>query len=467
MNCSSCQPALGFSAWNLTLAFPGAGYYSGVSSTPGASFYIGTLFGTAGTATVESHSNCSVNGQQGCVASGSYVAGTSCVGNDSNCFVDEFTPVGPNQLKAINYWSIATNASNIRSGVTISDVTGTLGDCSTNAATGCVTTATYKSADLTNLSAGNIKSGVTIAGTAGQYPSSSFKLTGSSGSDLTTPTFNAQIKSSATFQYFGSDGVRYTGTGDTDITAANIASGLDIFGTTGSLTGAVAPDPWNVRVGVTVNGVTGKLKVNCRNRVNSAIFNYDGPIGSIGHAGVTDGTAFDIWDTIDDWNYGAAGLPGDIVTAWGSNTDCGGVGTAADDNVWTDVTTTAGGAASSCTADASRCTMKDKITGLWWSPIQDYTAWDVALRTCDSLDFNGYSDWRLPTQKELMEAYTHGIRSAARPNWMTEGDMHNSHFWSGSSVSLPPNGAWYVHLNGGYTYGSHFKDDSYQVVCVR
>jgi hypothetical protein len=355
----------------------------------------------------------------------------------------------------------------IAAGSSIVGVVGTAvlkpADCSTNAATGCVTTATYKSADLTNLSAGNIKSGVTIAGTAGQYPSSSFKLTGSSGSDLTTPTFNAQIKSSATFQYFGSDGVRYTGTGDADITAANIASGLDIFGTTGSLTGAVAPDPWNVRVGVTVNGVTGKLKVNCRNRVNSAIFNYDGPIGSIGQVGVTDGTAFDIWDTIDDYNGGAGtGLPGDIVTAWGSNTDCGGLGTAADDNVWTDVTT-AGTGDASCAGSPERCTMQDKITGLWWSKQQSSSAWDVALSTCDSLDFNGYTDWRLPTHKELMEGYSHGIRSAASANWVPDSW---DYFWSSSSVSLNTVYAWPQSLMYG-TSGNYTKDNSFNVVCVR
>jgi hypothetical protein len=166
-------------------------------------------------------------------------------------------------------------------------------DCSTNAVTGCVTTSTYKSADLTNLSAGNIKSGVTIAGTAGQYPSSSFKLTGSSGSDLTTATFNAQIKSSATFQYFGSDGARYTGTGDTDIVDTNINSAVDIFGTTGNVTAGASPNAWDLRVGVTVGSVTGKLKVSCRNRANPSLFDIDAgqaatvTIGSPGTINIT------------------------------------------------------------------------------------------------------------------------------------------------------------------------------------
>ena len=438
-----------------------------------------TIAGVTGTVT-QSPGDCWANGQQWCVANGSYFAGTMCLGGDSNCFLDDF-----GGLKAINYSSILTNASNIRSGVTISDVTGTLGDCSANAVTGCVTTSTYKSADLTNLSAGNIKSGVTIAGTAGQYPSSSFPLTGSSGSDLTTATFDAQIKSSGTFQYFGSDGARYTGTGDTDITAANIASGVDIFGATGSLTGAVAPDPWNVRVGVTVNGVTGKLKVNCRNRVSTSsptLYNYDGAIGSIGQGSQTGGSVRDIWDTIDDYNNAQVGVPGGVVASWSSSTDCYGIESGAgDDNVWKDVTTTNGTTASTCAATSGNCTMQDKITGLWWSKLQASGAWDTAWNTCVATlnnttysgnsvaGYNGQTGWRLPTQKELLEAYTHGIRSAASTNWIFEG-MMNYWFWSGSSVSTGSYYGWNVNLATGvadyYGYGD-YKDSGFAVVCVR
>ena len=138
-----------------------------------------------------------------------------------------------------------------------------------------MTTATYKSADLTNLSAGNIKTGVTIAGQLGNYPSATSPLDTSSGTNLTSATFNAQIKSSGTFQYFGSDGTRNTGTGDTNITGANIVSGFSIFGTSGTASTATAPNAWDVRVGVTVNGVAGKLKTTCRNRANTTVFDID------------------------------------------------------------------------------------------------------------------------------------------------------------------------------------------------
>lgn len=98
-----------------------------------------------------------------------------------------------------------------------------------------MTTATYKSGDLTNLSAANIKSGVTIAGTAGQYPSATYPLANAdSTADLDLASFDAKIKSATAFEWFASDGTRYTNSGDADISAANILTGTTIFGTAGS-----------------------------------------------------------------------------------------------------------------------------------------------------------------------------------------------------------------------------------------
>ena len=147
----------------------------------------------------------------------------------------------------------------------------------------------------------------------------------------------------------------------------------------------------------------------------------------------------------------AAAIPGEAATA----------------NVWKDITTTNGTTASDCATTAANCTMKDKITGLQWSKIQSTgQTWSVAINTCDALSFNGQTDWRLPTQKELMEAYTHGVRSAATTNWMTEANMSANYFRSGSSVSYDTNNAWLVSLAEGTT-DRDSKTYPYQVVCVR
>jgi hypothetical protein len=241
-------------------------------------------------------------------------------------------------------------------------------------------------------------------------------------------------------------------------------------------------------VGVTVGAVTGKLKVNCRNRVRSAVYNYDGSLASIPNSGVASGTAIDYWDTIDDSNNGVSGLPTSVVSGW-TNNDCGGVeASAGDDNVWKDVTTSNGVTASSCGTTATNCTMQDKITGLWWSKRQIGLTWNAALTTCgttlntttyagnSAAGYNGQTGWRLPTQKELLDAYNHGIRSAASDrwaagannNWITEAAM-NSYFWSGSTLSDLTHLAWLVSLSNGRPnhINSSQKTSGWDVVCVR
>ena len=456
---------------------------------------------------------CSSAGEQSCVATGTYFAGPACGADASNCFLPPYA-VSTQPLKAINYnaidvskmldtftlsgatgtvvskgsWALtdvfpgtgyytgvsnAPAAGTMLSGTTVNAVAGTAtaapADCSMNGVTGCVTTAPYLSGDLTNLTEGNIKNGVTIAGVLGLYPNATYKLPSAGGAaGLTNATFDAKVKLATAFEYWTEAGAREQSVGDADITAAKIASGVSIFGLSGSLAAAVAPNAWDVRVGTVVNGVTGMLKVNCRNRVNNTIYNYNGSVSFITNGAViTASGSTDYWDTIDDYNNGVSGLPPGVVSGW-TNNDCGGVETVTDDvNVWKDITTTNGTTASNCGATSGNCTMKDKITGLHWSKIQSTSqTWSVAINTCDALTHNSQSDWRLPTQKELMEAYTHGIRSGASANWITEANMSANYFWSGSSISSSTLTAWNVFLARGYTNGD-YKANPNQVVCVR
>ncbi len=185
---------------------------------------------------------------------------------------------------------------------------------------------------------------------------------------------------------------------------------------------------------------------------------------------VTTGTVLDYWDTIDDYNNGVAGLPTSVVPGW-TNNDCGGIdtiSTSADDgNVWKDITTTDGTAASNCATTPANCSLKDKITGLSWSSVRGSArTWSQAINDCDALTFNGQTDWRLPTQKEWMEAYAHNVRSASTGNWITEGHMSEQNFWSGSSYSSHGTYAWQIFLATGATANTH-KLGTMQVVCVR
>jgi hypothetical protein len=397
----------------------------------------------------------------------------------------------------------------------------------------------YYSGATNTPTAGHIKSGVSIAGVTGQYPSASFPLAGADNTaDLDTATFDAKIKSSTAFEYWTSAGDRQIGSGDTDISDFNIKNNIDIFGTTGSMSAGTTPDAWDLRAGVTVGNVTGKLRANCRNRANLSFFDIDlgqaatvtvgspGIINIVNH-GFTNGMtvrlnyssaptnlhnattyyvinattnnfqlsetsggaainifssaganvvvhrwqatpkSIDISDTIDDSNSGVSGVPPDLVSAWGVGTDCGGVEvTAGDDNVWQDVTTSTGGLASSCVTDSARCTMRDKITGLWWSKWQASSSWIVGWSSCLSLNYNGQTGWRLPTQKELMEAYNHGIRSAAGANWIPLSNMTSS-FWSATTSVQITNNAWQVTLANGTTSLGSTKTSAANYVCVR
>ena len=418
-----------------------------------------------------------------------------------------FGPAVFAQTVPLNYTNdlpiMSVAASEVCSGITYYDITGNVqtgtkscgppADCTSNGAVGCVTTASYKSADFTTILASNIKRGVGIGGVTGNYPSATSPLsrysdngstTATTGSDETDLTnFATQVTSSGTFEYWDSSGIRRTGSGDADIVAGNIknAVAFENLSLTGTYAGAAVtpPNAWDLRAGSVFGGVTGKLKVNCRNAVRlsgtRSFNNTTAPASSSTTAG-------DIWDTIDDYY----GLPASTVfpSSWSvANNYCGGVDdpnlSSDDDNVWKDVTTTNGTTASTCEATPDNCTMQDKISGLKWSKFAPSRAtWQTAITTCNGLTHNGQTagSWRLPTQKELMDAYNHGITSAARTdaNWMTQLNMGSNYFWSSSS-NLSGGGPTYASLfrlgsgssvsqlktsNGG-------KDDNHMVVCVQ
>ncbi len=184
----------------------------------------------------------------------------------------------------------------------------------------------------------------------------------------------------------------------------------------------------------------------------------------------------DYWDTIDDYNnagaiisvFPDANLAG---STWTANNFCGGKDTqgttADDDNVWKDVSVqTSNTSVTESCASTSDCVFEDKISGLRWSKLQSTSAtWPTAMAGCDGLTFAGQSDWRLPTQKELMDGYNHGIRSAGTSYWVTTAQTYAS-FWSSSSGSDLTNYAWYVDLaHGGTNLNS--KTATVSFVCVR
>lgn len=583
-----------------------------------------TLAGVAG-AMSNAPAACSADGQTGCLAVADFPA------------IDKVASLTP-------------AAASIRASVTLAGVAGTLADCSANGGVSCYVSGAYKAAvpcaangsncyvpsyaastqplkavDFDTITPAVIKKNAVIAGVTGNYPSGAYPLTGADGtSDLTDGTFESKVKNgAANFEWFDSEGARYVRAGDSDIADANIKLGVNIFGEDGEVSGITVANQWDLRAGVTIGDVSGRLKTSCRNGgsaltwgigtpknavvtsgddsltvvshgyqtgdvvqvdyvtvpsgisrgVNYHVIKIDNDsftlassvanalvptainitadgtgvvVSSIGSTplaatvangadtltvtshgfstgqavqisyssiptGVNSSTIYyaiavnantiklattptyanagtainitgdgaDVYvfklgsgtvaatDTIDDYNYAQAVLTSHPWSS--SNNFCGGVEASdGDANVWKDVTTDGAAAPSSCAATPANCAMKDKISGLTWTKTQSAgMTWGKARTVCHLLDFNNQSTgWRLPTQKELMDAYSHGIRSAAASGWITDAEMVANYFWSSTTQSNNPTLAWAVILTNGTTY-QYTKTNVSQVTCVR
>ncbi len=113
-------------------------------------------------------------------------------------------------------------------------------------------------------------------------------------------------------------------------------------------------------------------------------------------------------------------------------------------------------------------TFTDTKTGLTW---QDNKAaakvqknWSDAKEYCKDLTLGGYSDWRLPSIKELQSIvditkYSPAIKSGFK-------HVASGYYWSSSEVVSDSSLAWGVFFGNG---GTNFDDKSYKsyVRCVR
>lgn len=133
---------------------------------------------------------------------------------------------------------------------------------------------------------------------------------------------------------------------------------------------------------------------------------------------------------------------------------------------------------------------KDSRTGLYWSANQGDMTNSLTVATCDyfsasprgsytgangdcgnainycanlNLAAGGTSstDWYLPSQKELMQAYLNGIYNQTNTTFATTG-----YFWSSTETSDSPDYAWNVNLVTGFT-SSRDKVTDVSVRCVR
>ena len=110
-----------------------------------------------------------------------------------------------------------------------------------------------------------------------------------------------------------------------------------------------------------------------------------------------------------------------------------------------------------------RCVVGQSWNGSTCSGIASAFTWDTAKLLTSQ--FAGKTDWRLPTEDELVSLvdyskYSPLINTALFPN------TPSSYFWSGSPMTNGSDSAWSVHFGDGYA-GTDYRSNDYGVRLVR
>lgn len=135
---------------------------------------------------------------------------------------------------------------------------------------------------------------------------------------------------------------------------------------------------------------------------------------------------------------------------------------------------------------------RDERTGVYWSahqgtmsniftmascdyftsiPRSSYDGSDsdcgLAINYCATLDFAGRTDWYLPSQKELMQAYIDGIYNQAGIDEASAAAfVTDNYYWSSSGVSGSSDSAWDVYLASGNSLNDVKANPDGGVRCV-
>jgi hypothetical protein len=112
-----------------------------------------------------------------------------------------------------------------------------------------------------------------------------------------------------------------------------------------------------------------------------------------------------------------------------------------------DVSTATGGY-----TDNGDGTVTDTSTGLTWQKASSSgKTWEKALAYCEGLSLGGYTDWRLPTVKELQSLADYSRYSPAI-NTTYFPDTAASWYWSSTTIVYNTRGAWDVDFGFGHVY---------------
>jgi hypothetical protein len=125
------------------------------------------------------------------------------------------------------------------------------------------------------------------------------------------------------------------------------------------------------------------------------------------------------------------------------------------------------------TSGTSDPVVTDLVTGLMWTGDYDETCsdagtpcptWQQALQICESSNYAGYPDWRLPNINELMSLADY---SKSGPPISDFPDMPSEYFWSSTSNSDSRDHAWEINFEDGIVDDDSKTLATYHVLCVR
>lgn len=281
--------------------------------------------------------------------------------------------------KPFHYWTVfgelrkvtgdaRLHVNNIKHGYTVYGVQGkgahTAGPlCKSEGQPSCVL-ASYKpwlALNPADLDEKTLKNGVTIGSKTGIYPSASAPLAGSRNhvADLaiTASSWN-QLTSNDDYEYFDGEGHRYAVNGTKELAAPHIANGLTILGVKGSFDG-LDPDavkPTDLRYGLAIGaGRYGRLDMTA---------DCAGPIDCF--------KIKKLWSRVE--------ADGKLI----------------DD---------------SCGAHHEVCVIRNAAQQQDWlfDTKSDPMSWQDAASFCTSNRHMKFDDWRMPTQKEVMQAAVNGL----------------------------------------------------------
>lgn len=124
---------------------------------------------------------------------------------------------------------------------------------------------------------------------------------------------------------------------------------------------------------------------------------------------------------------------------------------------------------STLSRDDAKEVVVDSATGLMWQDDRRASSvkksWEDAKRYCQNLSHAGYSDWYLPSIKELETlADTSKNDPAIKKGFV---NVVSSYYWSSSSDVSDSKDAWNVYFEDGDSYYYDRKASDFYVRCAR